>query len=252
MTDRQLDSGDQVYLETYDLEACPRPSVAVDVVILAAGPGVGTLRVMLTRRTEPPAQGKFALPGGFVGLNEPLEAAVERVLATKVGLTDIFTEQLATFGSPARDPRGRVISVAYYALVPGGALAVAGRPPMPALAAKVTVPWSGELDETVRVVDEDGCELELAFDHAEIIMAAITRLRGKIWYAPVAFELMPPEFTLAELRAVYEMVLGRRLNKDGFRKRILSARLVTPVGRNEALVSHRPAQLYRFGYGGLR
>lgn len=252
MTDQRLDPGDEAYLETYDFEAYPRPSVAVDVVILSAGPGAGALRVMLTRRTEPPALGKFALPGGFVGLDEPLEAAVARVLAAKVGLDGIFTEQLATFGAPGRDPRGRVISVAYYALVPGGALAVAGRPPMPALAAKVTVPWSGEADESVQVVDEDGRELELAFDHAEIIMAAIARLRGKIWYAPVAFELMPAEFTLAELRAVYEMVLGRRLNKDGFRKRILNARLVTPVGRSEAEVNHRPAQLYRFGYGGPR
>jgi 8-oxo-dGTP diphosphatase len=249
MNGRQDDPGDEAYLASYDFEAYPRPSVAVDVVLLTAGPGFGALRVMLTRRLEPPQLGLFALPGGFVGLNESLEAAVERVLAQKVGLTDLFTEQLATFGDPGRDPRGRVISVAYYALVPGGSLATAGRPPQPAIAARVRVPWSGERGGPVLMLDEDGQALPLAFDHARIIGAAIARLRGKIWYAPLAFELMPPEFSLAALREIYQMILGRPLNKDSFRKRILATALVAPTGRSEAAVSHRPAELYHFARG---
>ena len=240
------DLADQAYLASYDLAAYPRPSVAVDVVLLTAGPGSIGLRVMLTRRLEPPQADRLALPGTFVALNETLEAAVERVLVHKLGLRGVFTEQLATFGALERDPRGRVISVAYYALVPAGDLAVEGRPPTPALAARVSVPWAGERGGPIVALDEAGKPLALAFDHAAIIGAAIGRLRGKLWYAPVAFELMSETFSLAQLREVYQLILARPLNKDSFRKRILAAGLVEPTGESEAAVAHRPAELYRF------
>lgn len=247
MTDELPADRDQAYLAAYDFESYARPSVAVDVVLLAAGRSVGDgLRLMLVQRTAPPQQGLFALPGGFVGLAEPLGMAAERVLAEKTGLRDIFCEQLATFGAPERDPRGRVISIAFWALVSGGALAVVGKPPMPARAARVSLPAGHELFGPLLVVDDDGQELPLAFDHASMIRSAITRLRRRIWYTPVAFELMPDEFTLASLRDVYQTVLGRPLNKDSFRKRILGAGTVEPTDHLESSVGHRPARLYRF------
>jgi len=231
------------FLRAYDMERYPRPSVAVDVVALTIVHG--RFGVLLSRRTEPPARGSFGLPGTFVQLDETLEAAAVRALAVKTGLTDIFLEQLYTFGTPGRDPRGRVISVAYYALVPGGEMAIRGRPPEGSAFAWVRVPFEGETPAPVSVYNASG-ELALAFDHASIIGTAIARLRGKLWYAPVAFEFVLPEFTLLDLLYVYQTILGHPLNKNSFRRRITASGLIGPVGRTRDGLKARPAELFRF------
>lgn len=239
------DSEEVAFLRTYDMKRYPRPSVAVDVVALTIVQG--RFGVLLSRRTEPPARGSFGLPGTFVRLDETLEDAAVRALAVKTGLTDIFLEQLYTFGSPGRDPRGRVISVAYYALVPGGDITAAiwSHLPEGGAFAWVRAPFEGETPAPVSVYHAGG-ELALAFDHASIIGTAIARLRGKLWYAPVAFEFVSPEFTLLDLLYVYQTILGHPLNKNSFRRRIMASGLIGPVGRTRDGLKARPAELFRF------
>ncbi|MCU0686903.1 MAG: NUDIX domain-containing protein [Polyangiaceae bacterium] len=240
---------DARFLASYDVNAFERPSVAVDVALVTAA--AGELFTLLVRRQAPPQAGRWALPGTFVGMGEALEAAAARALATKAALAGVFVEQLYTFGAPGRDPRTRVISVAHYALVDRErfveAAAAAG---VEAVAMfKLQVPWVGEAGGPARVVDASGCGHALAFDHADILGAAIKRLRGKLNYAPVGFELLGDAFTLLELQRVHEAVLGRPLNKDSFRRRMLASGLLEPTGQSETNVGHRPALLYRFGGG---
>ena len=205
----------------------PRPAVAVDCVVL--GLDTDDLKVLLIRRGVVPWKGTWALPGGFVGERESLEDAARRELAEETGIGDVFLEQLYTFGAPERDPRHRVISVAYYALAklsdfklaPGTDAAGAGWHPLSKLPA-------------------------LAFDHGEILEAAITRLRGKVRYAPIGFELLPPRFTLTQLQRLYEIILERELDKRNFRKKILSLDLVVETDEWQTGVRHRAARLYRF------
>ena len=178
------------------------------------------------------------MPGGFVNLDESLDAAAARVLAAKAGLEGFFLEQLYTFGRPDRDPRTRVITVAYYALVPGERLA--GRD-----LARIVVPWPGEDGGAVTVESAGGKPLELAFDHAEILGTAVQRLRGKLDYSLIAFQLVPEAFTLRQLQAVHETILGRSLNKDSFRRRQLASGLLEATGEKERQVGYRPAALYR-------
>ena len=223
---------------TRGLDAYPRPSVAVDVVALTVDDEA--LRVVLHRRDDPPAQGQPALPGGFVGIDESLDAAAARVLDTKAGLRGVFLEQLYTFGDPRRDPRGRVLSVAYYALVDGRR--VTDRSEL----ARVRVPWKGETGGPVEALGSDGKPLPLPFDHADILGLAVKRLRGKLDYTPVGFQLLPAEFTLRQLQTVHETVRGRALNKDSFRRRMLASGLLEATGERELDTAHRPAELYRF------
>jgi 8-oxo-dGTP diphosphatase len=234
------------FLEAYDPTRFERPSVTVDVVLLTVR---GTdVHVLLGRRANHPSKGAWGLPGGFVRPDESLDDAAARVLAEKAGLTGIFTEQLFTFGSLGRDPRTRIISVAYYALVDAEtlALAVERAGNVPLVVARVVVPWAGEVGGPVDVVDDGGHTLQLAFDHADIIGAAIRRIRGKLGYAPLGFELLPEAFTLRELRLVHEAILQRPLNKDSFRRRILDQGLVAATGARATGVGHRPPELYRF------
>jgi 8-oxo-dGTP diphosphatase len=242
VTARRQD-GDEAFLEAYDPTRYPRPSVAVDVALLTIREG--SLWTIVTRRTDRPLRGRWALPGVFVGLDEALDTAAARALGTKVGLTGVFTEQLYTFGDPRRDPRTRVISVAYYALVEPAALDAPARHP-DAFRARVRVPWPGETGGPVDIVDDDDAALPVAFDHAEILGMAVKRIRGKLDYAPIGFELLPTRFSLRDLRLVHEAVLGRRLNKDSFRRRVLDRGLVVPTGERAAGVGHRPPELYRF------
>jgi 8-oxo-dGTP diphosphatase len=226
--------------DDYDPARFPRPSVAVDVSILTVRDGA--LHALLVPRAEPPAKGAWALPGGFIDLGESLDAAATRLLAAKGGLSGVYLEQLYTFGTPDRDPRTRVISVAYFALVhPARLGAVHGG----ATLAVLEVPWRGERGGPVhaRVA---GARAALAFDHAEQLGWVVKRLRGKLDYAALGFELLPAAFTLRDLQAVHEAILGRPLNKDSFRRRILASGRVVPTGRKEADVGHRPAALYRF------
>lgn len=232
---------EEQFLTGYDPAAYERLSVAVDVALLTiAG---GALRVLLLRRSEHPHRGRWALPGGFVGPDESLDAAAARVLAGKAGLDGIFVEQLYTFGAVGRDPRTRVVAVAYYALVDAARLAQARRAPGAALAA-VHVDWDGETGGPAQARGDGGEPLPLAFDHAEVLGTAVLRLRGKLDYAPVGFPLLPARFTLRDLQEVHETILGRSLNRDSFRRRLLASGRLQPTGEHERDVPYRPAELY--------
>jgi 8-oxo-dGTP diphosphatase len=233
---------EQAFLDAYDPSVFERPSVAVDVALLSVVDGA--LFTLLLQRPEHPFKGRWSLPGGVVGLDEPLEAAARRVLAGKGKLTNVFLEQLFTFGDPRRDPRMRVISVAYYALV--------DRPRFEAAlgsatlsVARVDVPWEGETGGPVDVL-VDAAPATLAFDHADILGTAVKRIRGKLDYSPIGFQLLGSTFTLLDLQRVHETVLGRPLNKDSFRRRMLASGQLEATGETEQAVDHRPAELYRF------
>jgi 8-oxo-dGTP diphosphatase len=233
------------FLAEYDPAAHERLSVAVDVALVAAVDG--QLSTLLYRRDEHPGKGRWALPGTFVRPAEPLEETAARALRNKAGLSGVFLEQLYTFGDPRRDPRTRVLSVAYFALVDQARFqrAIAtGR----VVAARLRVPWRGETGGPIEAVGDAG-PLPLAFDHAEIVGMVVKRLRGKLDYAPVGFELLGATFTLLALQRVHEAVLGRTLNKDSFRRRLLATGLLKATGKSQEGVDHRPAELYRFVRG---
>jgi 8-oxo-dGTP diphosphatase len=213
----------------------------VDVVALTVEDGA--LRVALYERSLAPQRGAAALPGGFVRIDESLEHAAARLLEQKAGLRGLYIEQLYTFGDPRRDPRGRVITVAYVALADHRRFLLAGERP---IVARLRVPWSGETGGPVAALAGDGRALPLAFDHADILGMAVKRLRGKLDYSPVGFQLLPEEFTLRQLQDVHEAVRGDRLNKDSFRRRMLASGELEATGERERDVSYRPAELYRF------
>lgn len=238
----QARSEEQDFLAAYDPSQFDRPSVAVDVAILSVVDG--RLEVALVERTEHPHKGCWALPGGFVRMDESLDRAAERVLGQKAGLTDVYLEQLYTFGAPDRDPRTRVISVAYYALVDPARLAREDTDGL--VFGRIAVPWQGETGGPVEVRDRSRRKLPLAFDHADILGMAVKRIRGKLDYTPIGFQLLPETFTLRRLQAVHETILGRTQNKDSFRRRMLASGLLEATGERETQVGHRPAELYRF------
>ena len=230
---------EDAFLNDYDPAAFDRPSVAVDLVLL--GIHAGRLSALLVERDQPPQAGRWALPGGFVGIEESLDAAAIRVLRDKAGLADAHLEQLYTFGAIDRDPRMRVVSVAYLALLTEDAVAAASA------GARIT-PAAIDGDPLV-ATRADGEDLPLAFDHAAILTRARDRLRGKIDYSDIAFAFLPPAFTLRALQEVHEAVLGIRLNKPAFRRRMLDrvvgGRRLVATGMREADASHRPAELFR-------
>ncbi len=205
----------------------PRPAVTADCVVF--GLDEAELSVLLVERAEAPFKGAWALPGGFVRQEEALEAAARRELAEEAGLTDLFLEQLYTFGDPGRDPRGRVITVAYYALVR------LAEHPARAGSDAAAVRWFPARRPP-----------PLAFDHATILATALERLRGKVRYKPLGFELLPPKFTLSQLQTVYEAVLGVTLDKRNFRKKLLAYDLVRPLDQQLQPKVGRPARLYAF------
>jgi 8-oxo-dGTP diphosphatase len=207
------------------IETYPKPSVTVDVVIVALRDN--ELHVLLIKRETDPYRGKWALPGGFVNIDEALESAARRKLAEETGVSHVYLEQLYTFGELGRDPRGRVISVAYIALVPAPLVVHGG---------------SGTGDAQWWPINSMP---SLAFDHSDIVQYAVTRLRYKIEYSPVGFRLMPPEFTLSELQKAYEIVLGEPLDKRNFRRRIMEAEVIEPLDEVRS-GEGRPARLYRF------
>ena len=203
----------------------PAIRVAVDLVIFTVREGA--LQVLLIERGLPPYLGQWALPGGFVLDRETLEAAARRELEEETGLRDVYLEQLYTFGDPDRDPRGRTIAVAYYALTPPA------EPKASTDAAKAA--WHPAA-RTPR----------LAFDHAKILRSGLQRLQAKVGYSTVGFELLPKQFTLSELQHLYEAILERPLDKRNFRKKLLSLGLLKPEGQQRAAGAHRPARLYSF------
>jgi 8-oxo-dGTP diphosphatase len=201
--------------------------VTVDCVVF--GLDAGTLRILLIRRAHDPFAGCWALPGGFVDECETLDNAARRELEEETGLRDVFLEQLYSFGDPGRDPRGHTVSVAYYALVRRDR-----HSPQAATDASEAA-WF----PVARLP-------KLAFDHGKIISTAVGRLRGKVRYQPIGFELLAPKFTLTELQSVYEAALERQLDKRNFRKKILAMDLLIETREKQAGVAHRAPQLYRF------
>lgn len=238
------DPEEAAFLAAYDVSVFERPSVAVDIALLSAFDGA--LHALLLRRDQHPFRGQWSLPGGFVRMSESLEAAAARLLASKAALQDVFLEQLYTFGDPHRDPRTRVIAVAYYALVHPGRFKAALESVPGLELGRLVVPWEGETGGPVDVVGGGGEERPMAFDHADILGMAVKRIRGKLDYTPIGFQLLPPTFTLRALQEVHETILARPLNKDSFRRRMLASGLLEATGEREDEVGHRPAELYRF------
>lgn len=235
---------ERAFLADYDVSKFERPSVAVDVSLLAVRGD--KLVTWLVRRNEHPHRGRWALPGGFVRMHESLDDAAARVLADKSGLRGVFLEQLYTFGAPGRDPRTRVISVAYYALIDVARLEpLIAAQPQGVCVAELDIPWEDEAGGAVEARLE-GREIKLAFDHAEQLGSAVKRLRGKLAYAPIGYQLLPAQFTLRQLQTVHETILGRALNKDSFRRKMLASEQLEATGAYQSEVDHRPAELYRF------
>ena len=215
------------FLTEYDPSHFERPSLAVDVVLV--GIRNEALATVLVRRNEHPQRGRWALPGGFLRMTESLDASAVRVLKEKAGVAGVYLEQLYTFGAPKRDPRTRIVSVAYYALVPPATFATILRDDI--AYARIEVAWPGETGGPASLLGDGGRTLAVAFDHATIVGTAVKRIRGKLDYAPIGYELLPPEFSLLDLQRIHEIALGRSLNKDSFRRRMLASGQLAPAGR---------------------
>ena len=205
----------------------PKPSLTVDCVVF--GLDDRDLKVMLIKRGVPPFEDCWALPGGFVRLDESLETAALRELKEETGIEKVFLEQLYTFGDVARDPRDRVVTVAYYALINLG---------------------DHRIQATTDAKDAAWFPVsnppKLAFDHDKILAVALARLKGKVRYEPIGFELLPQKFTLPQLQKLYETILEQPLDKRNFRKKILSMQLLVELDEVQADVRHRAARLYQF------
>jgi 8-oxo-dGTP diphosphatase len=212
---------------TYDVNRYERPSVTTDVVIFTLRHL--DLQVLLIKRANWPFQGHWAIPGGFVKMDESLEESARRELWEETGVQDVYLEQLYTFGNPGRDPRTRVITVAYMAVTS------ADQATIQAGSDATEAQWWSMYD----------LPHDLAFDHAAILDYALTRLRYKLEYTAVGFELLPEEFTLAELQATYEVILGEKLDKANFRKKLAKANVVEATGHYRQ-TGGRPAELYRY------
>ncbi len=204
-----------------------KPGVTVDCVVF--GLDEQDLKIILIERDLEPFKGRWALPGGFIHLNESLEQAAMRELKEETGIESVFLEQLYTFGQVSRDPRDRVISIAYYALV-------------------------NLRDYTIKAATDARSAAwfsvddipQLAFDHNGIVDVALKRVKGKVRYEPIGFELLPEKFTLTELQRMYEKILEQNVDKRNFRKKILSMDLLKELDEVQMDVAHRAARLYKF------
>jgi 8-oxo-dGTP diphosphatase len=229
------DSNEQEFLRAYDSSSFEKPSVTVDIVILTVHDNA--LKVLLVKRLEHPFKDAWSLLGGFVGMTESLDEAAARVLKQKGQLRSVFLEQLYTFGKVNRDPRMRVISVAYYALVEHTQIKEGTNLRL----------FQLDFDENknaVKIRNSDNKSHTLAFDHSEILATAIKRIRGKLEYAPLGFELLPEHFTLRQLQEVHETILDKPLNKDSFRRKVLASGMIKATGKLETGKDFRPAELY--------
>ena len=204
-----------------------QPAVTVDLVLFTVNNDA--LKVMLIRRADEPFAGDWSIPGGFLKAGESLGGAALRVLVEKTGVENVYLEQLYTFGDPGRDPRGRVVTVTYIALIPWQHLS------QPESERVTDLIWA-PIDRLPR----------LAFDHVEIIRYAVQRLRAKAGYSNIVYGLMPERFRLSELQKMYEIILNDKLDKRNFRKRMLATGLLQSTGRKDASGAHRPAMLYKF------
>ncbi len=232
---------EEEFLKEYDAAAFDRPSVTVDLVLMSVTDGA--LAVLLRQRDDHPFLGRWALPGSFLRFEESLDAAAVRVLATEAQMKDAYIEQLYTFGSPNRDPRTRIVTVAYFALLPAVRFTEALARGSDLTLAKL----SNSADrQSIVACDGQGVPLPLAFDHANILDHAIKRLRGKLDYSPISFALLPDCFTLLQLQEIHEVILGIKLNKPAFRRRMLDKGWIVETGERTTGDASRPAGLYRF------
>jgi 8-oxo-dGTP diphosphatase len=204
----------------------PHPAVTTDVAVFALRDR--QLQLLLIRRAQEPYKDRWALPGGFLEIDEDLDSCAKRELEEETGVADLYMEQLYTFGRPDRDPRERVISVTYYALVSADKLSLS------AGSDAAEAAWF-----PLRRLPE------LAFDHAEIIRLARERLAAKTHYSTIAFQLMPETFTLSELQSVYEILRNEKLDKRNFRKWALALNRLEEIGGKRRNGNHRPAKIYR-------
>lgn len=202
----------------------PKPSVTVDIVIFTIQED--DLKILLVKRGVEPFKGKWAIPGGFVKLSESLHEAAKRELEEETGVKDVYLEQLYTFGDPKRDPRGRVITVSYMALVNSDKI---------------------KLISATDVSDAKWFSMkklpELAFDHKKIAEYALKRLRWKFEYTTVAFSMLPEKFTISQVQKIYEIVFNKEFDKRNFAKKLLSLNILKEHGINKN-VSYRPPMLY--------
>lgn len=235
----ELQSADYEYLKTYQAADYERPSVTVDIVILTIFDQ--DLKVLLIKRNIPPYQGHWAIPGGFVRMEESLDTAARRKLVEETGVENIYLEQLYTFGEPGRDPRTRVITVAYFALLEASQLKT-----LRAGSDAEAVEWRSIYNLP-----------ELAFDHRQILDYTLQRLRGKLSYSNIAFQLLPEKFTLTELQRVYQIILGEKLDKRNFRKSLAIRELNRPANLTKTYLleelpetrpggNYGPTKLFRF------
>ncbi|WP_299476230.1 NUDIX domain-containing protein [uncultured Roseibium sp.] len=221
----------------------PKPAVAVDLALITVLDE--KLCCLLMRRHDAEiVGGDWAIPGGYVHIEEAIEATAERVLRDKVGLSDVYLEQLYTYGAPARDPRERVISVTHFALVDADRLGQAIADNANLLLAEICADWNEETGGIASAHRIDGETLTLAFDHAFILGDVVKRLRGKLDYTSIALELLPPLFTLRQAQEVYEAILGKQLTKPAFRRKLLDRNIIKPTGKRETGSAFRPAELY--------
>lgn len=281
-------TAEQAFLEAYRADEFERPSVSVDVVAFTVRDDEAEnyrknaekkLEVLLMKRTDFPFKDRWALPGGFVGIDEDMEEAAQRVLKSKTDLSKAYLEQLYTWGAVDRDPRHRIFSISYLTLLREANLKEQSRNKnyewfalnMKTLREEweesekgyrltrieeirlesekesftVQIKWNRTLQNGII---EQVCEIleneSLAFDHAKIIAYALRRLREKIEYSPLAFSLMPERFTLTQLQQVYERILGRELLKANFRRKIAPMVIETDDYKKDS--GHRPSKLYRF------
>ncbi len=204
-----------------------QPGVTVDLVIFTVDDK--KLKVLLVKRANEPFEGCWSIPGGFLKKGESLEEAASRVMEEKTGVREVYLEQLYTFGRPDRDPRARIITVTYFALIPWMRLIQPGSRKISDLA------WFSVDDVP-----------ELAFDHLEILRRAVTRLRAKVSYSSIVYGLLPEAFRLSDLQKMYEIIINEKLDKRNFRKRMLATGLLEETGKKERLGAHRPAMLYQF------
>ena len=210
-----------------DRTKCRQAHVTVDCVVF--GLDEQDLKILLIQRGNEPFKGSWAVPGGFVNADESLEHAALRELKEETGVHDVFLEQLYTFGDVHRDPRRRIVTVAYYALV-------------------------NLRDHTIKAATDASNAAwfavddipKLAFDHARIVETALRRLRGKVRYEPIGFELLPEKFTLTQLQRMYEKILEQDIDKRNFRKKILGMDLLRELDEVQVDVAHRAARLYKF------
>lgn len=216
------------YLAKYDPNEFERPSVAVDLLVFSIKEG--RLKIVLVEREEHPFKNMLSLPGVFVGIKETLDEATERGIAEETGLRDIYFEQLYTWGDVNRDPRMRIISVSYLALVDSEKINLS--------VGKRTV--SAALYDVEELLASD---IELAFDHKKIIQYGRERIKNKVEYSAIAFAFLPEEFTLPELQKVYEILLGKNLYKAGFRRKIMP--MIEETDRMTSGDAHRPSKYYR-------